>query len=845
MMILLLTALVALGSALDVEERPQYGVLFRPQRQKLLVDHSVFNLFISLERPSQICLDDIAQNMSTYFSTGDRERMMKEISAIQNIIDGINSLLKSPVDSSPSNNRSTRALFGFLGELSRGLFGTATVSDVNKLAGTINQVVAQVNKNSDTATNQLLLLHNVVNATSKRVNDLQKEIVLNHDEIIKLSSNIQGLRKSTQKLLIAQQDQQEKLADLYEFVQTNIVGALQHKLIIFETLQATKLSLSNFLSGLLRLNEGYLTPILLPPHEFKIAINKAQNKIRSTYPGYDLVHEDLEYLYTHHLASFSYTNNHLLVHIELPFSNSEPLYDLYKVESFAMPIHANDPKSLGYTEITDLPSFFAISPGRNTFSELSSDVLSTCWGSSVLSCNFDHTLLSRQAHTCASSLFFQEFDKFTSLCKTIIQVQLGVPNQIIPVSRNNYYITSSDPHYRLVCPDRTIKKSPACALCKIQVPCDCTLHIADKFITPSLSSCNESSTTMTNLQPINYPVLLHLDFDIPSLPSIPLSNETIEIAIPNITDYVNKFKDLDNSQKQSGLDLAKVSRAILKQEDSYHSSHLETGLLSYFSEPSYVDIYIVVSGFMIVGLLAFNCYLLFRFRRLTLLLCACTTMNIPLPSAKALVISKPTTEAPLVEQSSSLLNFEVSLPSALTFILIVLLLGQLATYLCKCFANRSFYRRLAGPQRTDFTIIQMQLWNATSSCILELAELPHLNNVLSPIRAPRAVSLSYQASTFNGSISIEWDGDLSFFIDGQIRKFTLPRQIPVPLLRQSDVARMIKNKRILPIESSLRLYTAGGTWQLLYHYGEISQVPSAPELSNRRETFKISNGNIF
>ena len=173
------------------EIRPNHGVIFQPLSKKLLVSSSSYNLIITIDRPKLFthytCPTGTEDDMSKFCQTLRDEEIGQfngMISSINEIQDGIGSILHSPLNT--NNTRQSRALLGFIGKISRTLFGTATTEDLAKVAAIVENALSRLNQQNAANSDEFHLLHATTNVSAKAFADLQKGVLENFHMIANL-----------------------------------------------------------------------------------------------------------------------------------------------------------------------------------------------------------------------------------------------------------------------------------------------------------------------------------------------------------------------------------------------------------------------------------------------------------------------------------------------------------------------------------------------------------------------------------------------------------------------------------------------------------------------------------
>ena len=78
-------------------------------------------------------------------------------------------------------------------------------------------------------------------------------------------------------------------------------------------LQIHAITLITYLEGLISIARGTLSPYIVPPHDLENSLRKAWEVLQEQHPSYSIIHTDIAYYYDHHLSSFWYSQDRIIV----------------------------------------------------------------------------------------------------------------------------------------------------------------------------------------------------------------------------------------------------------------------------------------------------------------------------------------------------------------------------------------------------------------------------------------------------------------------------------------------------------------------------------------------------
>ncbi|CAC5370072.1 unnamed protein product [Mytilus coruscus] len=230
------------------------------------------------------------------------------VDTIHQLVSKENLQVKSKIKS-----KSKRGLFDFIGSISKSLFGTATVKDVNRLARHMNILSRNSHNLAKSMAHHDELLSSYMSKTDKRFDNIVSEIQNNHDFI-------QNVTQETAKFITEFEKVSAKLSSL-SLKQMNDSSEINKYL-------------EEITIGVHELLKGKLSPFLIPPHvlkhtisqiqiilndKFKVPINSSSTHATQILdlPKYLVVSSDNQYYgFFSHEKLQSCTGSHILYCIE-------------------------------------------------------------------------------------------------------------------------------------------------------------------------------------------------------------------------------------------------------------------------------------------------------------------------------------------------------------------------------------------------------------------------------------------------------------------------------------------------------------------------------------------------
>ena len=293
---------------------------------------------------------------------------------------------------SKTETRLRRGLFDFIGSISKSLFGTATVQDVNRLAKHVNILIHRNNEFAKDLAHHDELLSSYMSKTNQRFDNI----------ISGIQNNYEGIQNLTQETA--------KFISHFEKISIHLSGFLIKQM--NETAELNKY-LEEFKIAVHELVKGRLSPFLISPNMLKRTLQHIQSILNEKFTGFYLSNSSPSYYYSQ--AELLYTRHHknLFVSIKFPISTFQTSLTLYKIKTYPVPINSSSNHA---TQVINLPQYLAISNDNRQFAELTQDFVQTCSGKETRYCIKSFPLLSSVSPSCSLAIFYNDKETASTLC---------------------------------------------------------------------------------------------------------------------------------------------------------------------------------------------------------------------------------------------------------------------------------------------------------------------------------------------------------------------------------------------------------------------------------------------
>jgi len=661
-----------------VIQRLNYGIMFKQEASLFISTESWLHTF-QVDLPKNVNLDkmNFCNNLTTNCHTmnsminfihslhvSTETQLVETIKAIRTLIPQTGILTKT---------RDARSLLPFIGSLAKGLFGTATMGDVELLARHINEL----NKRSRI----------MAYALQQHGSHLSSFISLIDNKTTNLIHGVQQNAAEIKKLTTSFYSTLSTFQDSFTNMSKMLISMVNDANILRE-------NLNQFYSSIQSLVEGRISPFLIPKHALLHSLHKVQRILSKFYPGFYLTHLEPNYYYTH--SNFIFTRNHstLFISVRFPLSTHSKPLTLYKIISLPVPVNATSSHA---TKLMSLPKYVATTYQHDYYVTLSVEDLANCIHDVHMYCPSNIPLIPTSKPSCTMALFNNNVTMVNQLCNFRF-LQNHITSTIIELSSTSVLIYNNENDMTLKCPDHS-KIIPACPYCIVHVPCMCSLTSPALYLAPRLINCHTETSVLTAhsnsyvLHPVNLALLTQF-FNATKLKAI-LGDTTfpsqVSLKIPNFKIYSHNMSKILVADQQQHLSLQKMAQAAKNDEQIFKTltEPLLTGDISL--EPEWPDLNGILNIIALsVGFLSFIIcvYLFFKIRKMTTALLVLTEVSrAKSQTVPSFIYEQLTTESKESVDSELLKLFTPEFSwvhaSVLLSIIVLIILIIIMVYICK------------------------------------------------------------------------------------------------------------------------------------------------------------------
>ena len=653
--------------ASEILSRVNYGVLFDPIRTAFAVHDYWMHTFevethqmIAHRMPSVTCSWNDTNHPCYYYENvhKSRDKMQEEYYTMLNeTLAQLEDALDLPEHNMDHNNdfRSKRKIFGFIGELSHTIFGTATEKDVKLVAAHVEKLENRSALMAKMLSNFTQDLSSFMTVSSKRMNNLKQQIVDEHDAISKLSVLYQHLstHETRQALLIMKIIKEHHYTFVYHA------------------------AVSQFLQGAQDLLQDKLSMYLVPYREITQVMNAINQKLQKRRTDLQIMTLNSKDIYGHLPFVWTYRNESIFITLKFPLVSPLSKINVYKVHYFSIPLNESTDhatklsESYPYFAVTTNHEYYAL-PNERTIAQMKSNILD------VQRDNFP--LINFQKQSCLSELYLNNKGDIKKFCE--FKIQLGTLEPSITHIDHGKYLIINQTEIIMVCP-QGVSSLPGCKFCVHEVKCLCSLSSTNFYFPARVTHCSDTKSAATS-HPINLAFLQHFytDKDLQHIEPDSRYSGVPLVDTPPINLFTHNWTEFLAADEDAGLSLKKVAHAFKEQKQVF--KQLSEPILDSLSDQlgksdlfSWQSLVIFINVGLTVLALALIVYLIIKINMMQAAITALTLLPKMESRDPFFLIPTTTTMPPPVESTDEhftverMLLYSLILSSTLTLLFLI------------------------------------------------------------------------------------------------------------------------------------------------------------------------------
>lgn len=537
--IMILLSILGLCGGTEMFQRLNYGVVFK-QTDKVIIGRDFWYHTFEIDLPERTSIPYLTTCTNGNTTCTLLSHLITQLNSIRSeTAVRINATIQMIEELVPETHvhksRSKRSLLPFIGTLSKGLFGTATMDDVNILANHINKINKITRGLSEALVQHENQLGSYMNAANKRMDNLMSGIKSNMFAIqyiqTKLHTDFHNLEYSFEYIL-----------DIL-IEQIHSATSLNHEL-------------DEFRLGIASLVDGDLSPLLIPQDVMYSVLNDVQAMLLTKFAGFHLSVTKTKDVYNSCKFLFARNGTKLYVTLKLPISNFAKPLTMYKVLSVPVPVNATSEHG---TQILNLPNYFLVTSDNQYYTTLNNLDVSSCDGSNIKLCSENIALTPVTTQSCILALYANDKSLVKSLC-SFRYVQSVIKPKIMELNPNSLLLYRI-PLLSMQCLQEH-KMVQGCDFCVFSLPCRCAVSTSEFYVAPRLTNCHVDKDNVSVVHPVNLALLQHF-FDTDFVNKIfadTTFNAAVNVSIPDFKFYKHQMSDILIADEKAHFNLSTMAK---------------------------------------------------------------------------------------------------------------------------------------------------------------------------------------------------------------------------------------------------------------------------------------------
>lgn len=552
---MIVISLIGCCGGLELVQRMNYGVVFQETSQMYIARDYWYHTF-EFNFPENIILPQLPPCNHDNRTCAVMSHVLLQLNSLRTetetrLNDTLQTLYKLLPESTIHRSRSKRSLLPFIGTLAKGLFGTATMDDVNVLAQHINQLNKVATNMNKALTQQGEHFSSFVSMANKRMDNLMS-----------------GVKNNMLAIKYIQVELHSSVQDL-EYMIDYMMGILIDQI---KTCNSLNHAVEEFKLGIFDLLNGKLTPLLLPTSVLESTLTDIKSLLVSKYHGFHLNLKSVQDVYSQSKFLAARNGTKLYVTLKIPVSSFEKPLTVFKIASLPVPINET---SAHATQILELQDYFVISPDHQYYTTMTHYDIFACQGSNVKYCVSSLALSPVTKMSCVLALFANDKTNVKTHCN-FRYLQNVITSKIVELSPNVLLLYRT-PLLSLECV-KGHRMEKGCDFCMFNIPCRCAILTNDYYFAPRLSMCHHHDN-ITVVHPVNLALLQHF-FDesfIENMFADSTFSKPLNVTVPSISLYQHSMANIIAADTKAHLNLSKM--AMLAKSDSMIFQSLSEPLL--------------------------------------------------------------------------------------------------------------------------------------------------------------------------------------------------------------------------------------------------------------------------
>jgi len=441
-------------------------------------------------------------------------------------------------------DREKKSFLPFGGSILHGLFGVARDSDINHVTHAISEIRRQnveamsawkdvsgrLASLAKTSNNRMDILHNMIETQKGTVDALLAEVAQESVEMSKTASLLTSALSRFEDYVM--------LLDNLERLQAGVEGLIQ----------------------------GFLSPALVPPNEIEHSLYLVGNMIRRYRADLRILRNGATFYYGQHHFVASRHEDHLVVNLHIPLTDVPISLPLYQVHILPVPV----PGAAHATVLHNVPPFFAYHAAYPF--HLRFDERPNLHASNMIYLH-EHggKMQTNENLACILAILNDRQSDVKRFCQFTLLTHFVRPD--IFVIDESHIVLTNISNVTLRCYAKAPKVVNCQMMCKLSLPCRCSLHSSVAYMPQHFSNCISFRREPQMLHAVNL-ALLQQFFSESKLDEVSgdtLLPDRLNVLIPSLKIYQAEYSHELNADRHAKFDLSQISNLTKQDRDAYSS----------------------------------------------------------------------------------------------------------------------------------------------------------------------------------------------------------------------------------------------------------------------------------
>ena len=395
------------------------------------------------------------------------------------------------------------------GQLMSAIGNTPSMGDVEVLRNNIQEVTDGSRAN----TLAIERLRGLTLQVSQNTMDNIRKLEGYHSDldtaVDRMQTNLLIFRAAVARDVVRDKRLMQEMYDIDQLFVTEIDRIVAE---LLNTVELVRLEVLDFEEGVLALTRGQLSPLLIPDQSLVAALRYLRENVLGSapYDDFHFVTDDPTDYYRMRATSYVRVNDDLIIMLRIPIHRIQSRMAVYRVDTYPVPDTAGlspPPRTReeeamserALTLVQNVPDFLALTIGggaTDTYIEMDKKVYMSCRGEGIKRCGPGLSLPrdSKRSSSCALAIFNADDDSVKKNCHFAYAQHLGLRGSAQQVTKHGDYIVASSSksvdHWNMYCSvTRSRISVPPCNLCRMQIPCGCSMMTRDFLLPTRATGC--------------------------------------------------------------------------------------------------------------------------------------------------------------------------------------------------------------------------------------------------------------------------------------------------------------------------------------------------------------------